>query len=104
MDLVQAEGLSKVYRTGDVAIHALREVTFSIDRGAFAAFVGPSGSGKTTLLNLVGCLDRPTDGKLTILDTDVSTLSRRGAAAFRGLNIGFVFQEFNLINGYSMFS
>ena len=97
MDLVQAEGLSKVYRTGDVAVHALQEVTFSIDRGAFAAFVGPSGSGKTTLLNLVGCLDRPTAGNLTILDTDVSTLSRRGAAAFRGQNIGFVFQEFNLI-------
>lgn len=97
MGLVQAEGLSKDYRTGEVTVHALREVAFSIDRGSFAAFVGPSGSGKTTLLNMIGCLDTPTRGTLKILGTDVSSLDQRTAAAFRGQNIGFVFQDFNLI-------
>jgi putative ABC transport system ATP-binding protein len=61
------------------------------------AFVGPSGSGKSTLLNMIGCLDHPTSGKLTVVDTDVGTLDRRAAAEFRGKHVGFIFQDFNLI-------
>ena len=71
MALVVASHLAKTYRAGDIDVPALKDVSFDIDAGAFAAFVGPSGSGKTTLLNLVGCLDHPTTGRLTVLDTDV---------------------------------
>jgi putative ABC transport system ATP-binding protein len=97
MALVRAENLGKDYRTGDVDTPALRDVSFDIEKGSFACFVGPSGSGKSTLLNLIGCLDHPTRGSLTVLDTDVSTLSRRSGAAFRGENLGFIFQDFNLV-------
>jgi putative ABC transport system ATP-binding protein len=97
MSLVRADGVGKTYRTGDVDVPALRDVSFAIDAGAFVAFVGPSGSGKSTLLNLVGCLDHPSAGRLTILDTDVAALDRTAAARFRGEHLGFVFQEFNLI-------
>ncbi len=97
MPLVVASKLSKTYRAGDVDIPALRSMDFAIDVRAFVAFVGPSGSGKSTLLNLVGCLDHPTSGTLTVLDTDIATLDRRHAAAFRGEHIGFIFQDFNLI-------
>jgi putative ABC transport system ATP-binding protein len=75
----------------------LKKVNFSLPPGAFTAFVGPSGSGKTTLLNLIGCLDIPSDGKLTVAGVDVSTLDRKQSATFRGNNIGFIFQDFNLI-------
>jgi len=78
-------------------VPALRGVDFTIERGAFVAFVGPSGSGKSTLLNMVGCLDHPSGGKLEVLDTDVASLDRRKAADFRGANLGFIFQDFNLI-------
>lgn len=78
-------------------VPALRDVDFAIESGAFVAFVGPSGSGKTTLLNLIGCLDKPTGGHLSILGVDVTRLDRRHAAEFRGTNIGFIFQDFNLI-------
>ncbi len=97
MPLVRAERLVKTYRSGEVEVPAIRGVDFTIDAGSFVVFVGPSGSGKTTLLNMVGCLDHPTGGKLTVLDTDVSKLDRRAAANFRGQHIGFVFQDFNLI-------
>ena len=97
MKLVEAQALQKSYRAGDVEVHAVRGVDFSIETASFAAFVGPSGSGKSTLLNMIGCLDRPTGGKLSVLDTDVSELDRRTGATFRGLNIGFIFQDFNLV-------
>ena len=97
MDLVVARQVAKTYRLGDVDVPALREADFTIEAGAFVAFVGPSGSGKSTALNLIGCLDRPSGGRLTVLDTDVAMLNRRAAAAFRGRNIGFIFQEFNLV-------
>jgi len=95
--VVRAEGLGKVYRSGEVEVAALRSATFTVPRGAFAAFVGPSGSGKTTLLTLIGCLDRPSTGRLEVLGQEVGGLSRARAAAFRGRHIGFVFQDFNLI-------
>jgi putative ABC transport system ATP-binding protein len=72
-------------------------VEFTIEAGAFVAFVGPSGSGKSTLLNMIGGLDEPSGGRLTVLDTDIAALDRRAAADFRGANLGFIFQDFNLI-------
>jgi putative ABC transport system ATP-binding protein len=95
--LVSAEHLVKTYRTGEVDVPAIKQVDFAIEAKSFVAFVGPSGSGKSTLLNMIGCLDHPTSGKLTVIGTDVSTLDRRAAADFRGKHIGFIFQDFNLI-------
>jgi putative ABC transport system ATP-binding protein len=97
MQLIRAEQLVKTYRAGEVDVPAVKGVDFTIDAKSFVAFVGPSGSGKSTLLNMIGCLDHPTSGKLSVLETDVGSLDRRAAAEFRGLHIGFVFQEFNLI-------
>lgn len=97
MALVTADHLAKTYRVGHVDVPALRGVDFAIEPAGFVAFVGPSGSGKSTLLNMIGCLDKPSSGRLTVLDTDVATLDRPAAAAFRGANIGFIFQDFNLI-------
>jgi putative ABC transport system ATP-binding protein len=78
-------------------VPAVKGVDFAIESKSFVAFVGPSGSGKSTLLNMIGCLDHPTSGKLTVVDTDVGTLDRRAAAEFRGKHVGFIFQDFNLI-------
>jgi putative ABC transport system ATP-binding protein len=97
MDLITAENVSKDYATGKVTVRALEDVSFGIAPGSFVSFVGPSGSGKTTLLNLMGCLDRPTQGKITVAGEDVRLLDRRSGALFRGQNIGFIFQDFNLI-------
>jgi putative ABC transport system ATP-binding protein len=97
MSLVYAQNLQKTYRSGEVDVLAVKGVDFAIEAKSFVAFVGPSGSGKSTLLNMIGCLDHPTSGKLTVIDTDVATLDRRAAAEFRGKHIGFVFQDFNLI-------
>ena len=97
MSLVSAVGLAKTYRAGDVDVPAVRGVDFTIEPGSFVAFVGPSGSGKSTLLNMIGCLDKPSSGRLTVFDTDVATLDRRAGAEFRGRHIGFIFQDFNLI-------
>ncbi len=97
MALIVAEGVHKVYQGGEVAINALKGVSFTIDAGAFVSFVGPSGSGKTTLLNLIGCLDKPSEGLLEVAGIDVSALDRHNGAAFRGDKIGFIFQDFNLL-------
>ena len=97
MSLVVAQNLSKTYATDSVQVKALQEVSFDIEASSFLAFVGPSGSGKTTLLNLIGCLDKPTSGNLEVAGVDVVKLCRRQASEFRGQNIGFIFQSFNLI-------
>ena len=108
MGLVVAENITKVYSVagtkaskddtaGEVAIRALNGVSFEIEPASFVSFVGPSGSGKTTLLNLIGCLDKPTGGKLAVAGTDVLRLDRKQSASFRGNNLGFIFQDFNLI-------
>ncbi|MGB9627593.1 MAG: ABC transporter ATP-binding protein [Thermodesulfobacteriota bacterium] len=94
---VVATKVSKDYKVGEIAIRALNDVSFEIEPASFVSFVGPSGSGKTTLLNLIGCLDKPTEGKLEVAGTDVLHLDRRQSAKFRGDNIGFIFQDFNLI-------
>jgi putative ABC transport system ATP-binding protein len=97
LPLIQARSLTKIYRTGEVDVAALSQVDVTIEAREFVTFVGPSGSGKSTLLNLIGCLDHPSSGSLTVMDTDVTTFGRNAAAAFRGKHLGFVFQEFNLV-------
>jgi putative ABC transport system ATP-binding protein len=95
--VVNAKALEKSYQAGDVTVPAVRGVDFTIEPGAFVAFVGPSGSGKSTVLNMIGGLDKPSAGTLSVLDTDIAGLDRRAAAEFRGANLGFIFQDFNLI-------
>ena len=96
MALVQIENVSKTYQTGEVQVKALQDVTLSINEAAFVSFVGPSGSGKTTTLNLIGCLDKPTQGKIFVDGAQVDGFDRRQSAAFRGDTLGFIFQAFNL--------
>jgi putative ABC transport system ATP-binding protein len=97
MKLITATDLSKTYATDSIEVKALQEVSFEIEAGSFLTFVGPSGSGKTTLLNLIGCLDKPTSGELEVAGVNVVVMERKQAAAFRGQNIGFIFQSFNLL-------
>ena len=103
MSLVSARDLTKTYASGDIPVLAVRGADFDIEAGSFAAFVGPSGSGKSTLLNMIGCLDQPTSGSLSIADTDVTVLGREQRARFRSEHIGFVFQDFNLLPVLSAF-
>jgi putative ABC transport system ATP-binding protein len=95
--LVAAQGVEKVFRTGDIAVHALRGVELEIGAGEFMAIVGPSGSGKTTLLNLIGALDVPTGGQIEVFGRDLGQLSRRERAELRLESLGFVFQAYNLV-------
>lgn len=95
--LVAAQGLTKVFRTGDIAVEALRGVDLEIGAGEFMAIVGPSGSGKTTLLNLIGALDVPTGGRIEIFGRDLGPLSRPQRAELRLESLGFVFQAYNLV-------
>ena len=97
-EIVRLEGVTKVYRMGKVEVQALRGVNLSVKRGEFIAILGPSGSGKSTLLNMMGCLDKPTSGKVFIEGTDTSRLNDNELATLRREKIGFVFQQFNLIH------
>jgi putative ABC transport system ATP-binding protein len=103
MGLIVAENLSKDYQVGEITVQALRGVSFAIEPASFVSFVGPSGSGKTTLLNLIGCLDKPTEGNLRVAGTDVVHLDRNQSANFRGNHLGFIFQDFNLIPVLTVF-
>jgi putative ABC transport system ATP-binding protein len=96
--LIEIHGLTKLYRMGDSVVRALDGVDLAIERGEFVAITGASGSGKSTMMHLLGCLDRPTDGRYIFNDRDVSDLSDRQLANVRNQQIGFVFQTFNLIN------
>ena len=96
---VKADGVSKIYKTGEIEVRALDGVSFSIKRGVFAAIVGPSGSGKSTLLNVLGTIDRPTHGEIYIDGIATSKMSGNALADFRNKKLGFVFQAFNLISG-----
>lgn len=95
--LIQVEGLTKTFHMGDDAVHALRAVSFDIDKGSFVAIMGPSGSGKTTLLDMLGCLSRPTSGCYWLDGIRVSEVSDNRLAEIRNKKIGFVFQNFNLL-------
>lgn len=97
MEIVKVEHLSKVYGKGDTAVHALDDVSFSIEQGQFVAIVGPSGSGKSTLLHILGGVDTPTSGKVRIGDTDISKLDETALAIFRRRQIGLIYQFYNLI-------
>jgi len=97
MSIVTFEDVSKVYRTGEVDVAALSHVTLQISKGAFTALVGPSGSGKSTALNLIGGLDRPSRGTVTVAGRVIGRMTRHAGAVFRGENLGFVFQDFNLL-------
>ncbi|NOT10034.1 MAG: ABC transporter ATP-binding protein [Gemmatimonadales bacterium] len=95
--VVKLEGITKVYRQESVAVHALAGIDLQIRKGDFAVLVGPSGSGKTTLLNLIGGLDSPTSGSIWVAGVEIGRMSRSQLSRLRLRDIGFVFQEFNLI-------
>ena len=94
--MIEVENLSKLYRLGQEDVHALREVSFRLDAGEFAAIMGPSGSGKSTLMNLLGCLDQPSSGTYRLDNIDIQDLSANRLAEVRNRRIGFVFPNFNL--------
>jgi len=95
--IVEVDGATKVYQQGRVEVHALRGLDLQVQAGELTALYGPSGSGKTTLLNLIGALDRPTTGRISIEGRDLGALSRRELSQLRRDRIGFVFQAYNLI-------
>ena len=95
--VIVAEGLTKVYKMGDVEVHALRGLSLTINRGEVVAIVGPSGSGKSTLMNILGCLDLPTAGEYMLDGERVSALTDDQLADIRNRKVGFIFQSFNLL-------
>jgi putative ABC transport system ATP-binding protein len=95
--VIQVADVTKIHRSGDITVEALRGVSFVVPKGEFVAIMGPSGSGKTTLLGILGCLDRPTTGSYRLVAQEMSTLSEARRARVRGGRIGFVFQAYNLL-------
>ncbi|MEE0956770.1 MAG: ABC transporter ATP-binding protein [Ruminococcus sp.] len=97
MSIVQFDNVTRIYKSGEHELKALDQVSFTLDDGKFVVILGPSGAGKSTLLNLLGGLDSPTDGTITVNDRDISTLSDNELADYRAATVGFVFQFYNLI-------
>jgi putative ABC transport system ATP-binding protein len=97
MPLIELRDVEKVYDLGEVKVHALRGASLSIEEGEYIALIGPSGSGKSTLMNILGCLDKPTGGSYELADKEIANLSRNERAGIRSQQIGFVFQNFNLL-------
>jgi len=95
--VIKTENINKIYGHGDIRVHALENVNIEVKRGEYIAIIGPSGSGKSTFMNLLGCLDKPTSGKLYIDNTDVSKLNDNELAKIRREKIGFIFQKYNLL-------
>lgn len=104
MALLNVEHLKKVYsnRLGGARVQALQDVNFTVEQGEFAAIMGESGSGKTTLLNIIAALDQPTEGTVRLEGRDLGQVKERDLAAFRRDNLGFVFQEFNLLDTFTL--
>ena len=101
--MIKLENLSKVYRTDEIESTALNQVSFEIEKGEFVSVMGPSGCGKSTLLNILGMLDKPESGSYKFQGTEVSGLNEKGRSDVRKHNIGFVFQNFNLIDELTVF-
>ena len=97
MEILRTENLSKTYGKGETKVEALKNASFSIEKGEFVSIVGPSGSGKSTLLNLIGALDNPTSGKVFLNGRDIFVMEEEELAVFRRRSIGFIFQAYNLI-------
>jgi putative ABC transport system ATP-binding protein len=101
--IMKLQDVWKIYKMGAVEVPALRGVSVEIMKGDFVAIVGASGSGKSTMMNLIGCLDIPSRGNIHLKSKDISTLSESDLASFRGKTIGFIFQQYNLIQSMSAF-
>ncbi|MBP7831007.1 MAG: ABC transporter ATP-binding protein [Kiritimatiellae bacterium] len=99
--LIEIRSVNKVFDLGKIKVHALKDMNLDIFRGEYLSIMGPSGSGKSTLFNMIGALDRPTSGTVTIAGVDLASLGSRELAFFRGKHIGYVFQTFNLLPAYS---
>ena len=104
MSLLEVKNVKKIYTTrfGGNQVEALRDVNFTVERGEYVAIMGESGSGKTTLLNILAALDKPTEGKVYLKDRDLGKLKEKEIATFRRQNLGFVFQDFNLLDTFSL--
>lgn len=101
--MIKLENLTKVYRTDEIESTALNQVSFEIEKGEFVSIMGPSGCGKSTLLNILGMLDKPESGSYKFLGTEISGLNEKGRSSIRKENIGFIFQNFNLIDELTVF-
>mgnify|MGYP000103162797 CR=1 FL=1 len=99
--LIRIRNLNKDFRLGGVVVHALRDISLDIFRGEYLSIMGPSGSGKSTLFNMIGALDRPTSGEVEVAGLDLTRLTSRQLAYFRGNHIGYVFQAYNLLPAYT---
>ncbi len=102
MAIIKLTEVNKIYRTDEIETLALENVNLEVAKGEFLSIMGPSGCGKSTLLNIIGMLDVPTSGTVTINDIDVEQMSDKQMAAFRNKNLGFVFQSFHLINSLNV--
>ncbi len=101
--MIQAKHLNKTYQIGELSLEVIKDLSLEIGEGEFISIIGPSGSGKSTVLNMLGCLDKPTSGNITIDETQIDEMDRTQLAYFRGENIGFIFQSFNLIPVLSVY-